>query len=189
MSGDNPVQSQSVQLVRMTIGDVAEVMELEKLCFPKDSWTEEDYIKNLSGQDNYYWKVRPTNSNQRPGIPPILASGGYHLEETNTHITTLATHPNWRRRKIGEWFLLNMLMISRYAGAKLAYLEVREDNMVAIRMYLKFGFLLVNQLEHFYCSDSVSANLLVLYSLDRVNVWQPLQKTLDSIVIDLSYNG
>jgi ribosomal-protein-alanine N-acetyltransferase len=166
--------------------DVAEVMELEKLCFLQDPWAEEDYIENLKEPDNFYWFVRPTNTNHWPGIPPIIACGGYHLEETSTHITTLATHPTWRRRRIGEWLLLNMLMMSRNAGAKLAYLEVREDNTAAIRMYLKLGFLLVNKLEHFYRNNSVAAYLLVLYGLDRANVWQPFHRALNSIVIDLT---
>ena len=87
-SGDNPIQPQGVQLIQMSGEDVTEVMELEKLCFPEDSWAEEDYIENLYGLENFYWLVRPTNSDQQPGIPPILASGGYHLEETNTHITS-----------------------------------------------------------------------------------------------------
>ena len=186
-SGDNPIQPQGVQLLPMTMDDVPEIIELENICFPEDPWPVEVYTDELCCNPNsFYWLVRPRESALGPGLPTVLANGGYNLEESSTHITTLATHPKWRRRKIGEWLLLNMLRLSRQAGSKLAYLEVRVDNIAALKMYLKLGFLQVKQLERYYRSKSGAAYVLVLYDLDSDSVWQPLLQALDTIVIDLS---
>jgi ribosomal-protein-alanine N-acetyltransferase len=171
----------------MTIEDVPDIVLLEKICFPEDPWPANVYIEELTQDPNsFYWIVRPTLPIQGRELPKILANGGYRIEESYAHITTLATHPHWRRRKIGEWLLLSMLKMARESRAEFSLLEVRVDNTAAINMYFNLGFLPVNKLKHYYRGDKGDAYVLVLYDLDKLSVWLPLQKILNAIVIDLS---
>lgn len=186
-SDDVTVHYQSVQLLEMTYQDLPEIIKLEKLCFPDDPWPVEVYFDELSNEpDSYYWVVRPKHPVQGPESLPILANGGYRLDGNATHITTLATHPDWRRRKIGEWLLLNMLKLSRKAGAKGAYLEVSVDNLPALKMYSNLGFVPIKYLENYYREGSGSAFVLELKDLETSDIWKPLNSRLNTIVIDLS---
>ncbi len=62
------------------------------------------------------------------------------LVEGEVHILKLAVDPAHRRRGIGRRLVEDILEEGARRNAKLAFLEVRETNLVAQMMYNKLGF-------------------------------------------------
>ncbi|MBV5336885.1 MAG: GNAT family N-acetyltransferase, partial [Deltaproteobacteria bacterium] len=56
------------------------------------------------------------------------------------HIATIATHPDFRKQGIGEKLLSLALQSAKDEGAVTSFLEVREGNDAALKMYHKFGY-------------------------------------------------
>ena len=79
------------------------------------------------------------------------------------HIISIGVLPEYRRRGIGRALLCEALRALRGACAEKVYLEVREDNDVAIRLYTSTGFKVVEYLPRYY-SDGGGAYRMVLTS-------------------------
>ena len=178
---------------RMTFADVAEVTKLARVCFATP-WSATTFERDLAqNQRSRYWVVRPSplhrpesppyTTTHRHRVPPIVAYGGYWLMANEIHIVTLATDPQWRRRRLATWVLLLMLEDARRHGGTLATLEVRESNVAAFKLYARLGFDQVGRRKGYYTVNRQSgeredALLLALEGLDEGAVWRPLQQMM-----------
>ena len=175
-----------VRLRRMTAADVEQVLRLEQLCFPEEPWDAAAYVQELrAGRGSLYWVLDAAPSG-RPELPPLLGNAGLRLAGRTAHITTIAIHPDWRRRHLGEWLLLHLLGVARAAGARRVLLEVRAANAAAQALYRKLGFVRIARLGHYYAGEDGTADVLALNHLDSPGVWRRLRRAQESVVIDLS---
>lgn len=152
---------------QMTLADIPRVVEIEKLAYPS-TWPASSYRKEL--QDNplaHYIVERdtkmpieaggdgPSDSGRRPfplsllarppaPLPPEIANivgfAGLWLMVDEAHVTTIATHPDYRHRGLGELLLTALIDIAYDIGARQVTLEARVSNMVAQNLYRKYGF-------------------------------------------------
>lgn len=152
---------------QMTLADIPRVIEIEKLAYPS-TWPPSSYRKEL--QDNplaHYIVERDTNmpvevsgdaqadagrrpfplsllsrpsQSQSPEIANIVGFAGLWLMVDEAHITTIATHPDYRHRGLGELLLTALIDIAYDIGARQVTLEVRVSNTVAQNLYRKYGF-------------------------------------------------
>ncbi|RIK37523.1 MAG: ribosomal-protein-alanine N-acetyltransferase [Chloroflexi bacterium] len=165
----------------MTLDDVEAVSILEPLCFPAP-WPASTYRHELRlNRLGFYWVIRPQRDRSRNGLPPILAYGGYWLMGEEMHIVTLATHPDWRRRNLGEWLLLEMLAQARSQGATETTLEVRVSNVGAQHLYQKLGFVEVGRRKRYYRDNGEDALLYTLPGLGDGVIWRPLARRLEEL--------
>ena len=74
-------------------------------------------------------------------------------------IQNLATSPQYRRRGIGQTLLEYVIERSQQQGLLSAWLEVREDNQAAIKLYLASGFEVQGRRKKYY-QDGEDALLL-----------------------------
>jgi ribosomal-protein-alanine N-acetyltransferase len=81
------------------------------------------------------------------------------------HIATIAVHPDFRRRGIGEQILLHALRAAQDDGARRAFLEVRAGNSAAQAMYKKYGFVADGVRPRYYKDNNEDAILMSLHSL------------------------
>lgn len=65
-------------------------------------------------------------------------------------ILSFAVHPKYRRRGIGTMLLKKTLEVMRESGLKSAILEVRRSNLVAQKLYRKFGFEVIGEIPKYY---------------------------------------
>jgi ribosomal-protein-alanine N-acetyltransferase len=169
--------------VPMTNADLPAVMEMEQVSFPSP-WSIDTYRRELIVHNASYWVVRPGISSQQlqsENIPTVLAYAGMWLLGEDAHITTIATHPDWRRRNIGEWMLIQMADVARSHGVSALTLEVRIRNAPAQALYEKLGFVAVGLRRGYYQDTGEDARLLTLYGIDHSSVREKLKARMVEI--------
>ena len=160
---------------RMLVSDLDALMRIEEVSFPTP-WSMGTYRRELTrGQYGSYWVVVP-GKEVNSDAPPLLSYGGMWRTGEEAHITTIAVHPQWRRRGLGEWTLLQLIGVARAGGAEVVTLEVRVSNQGAIRLYEKLGFQVVGRRNGYYINTREDALLMTLFAIHQPSTWQQLQQ-------------
>ncbi|MEZ4675262.1 MAG: GNAT family N-acetyltransferase [Caldilineaceae bacterium] len=128
----------------------------------------------------HYYVIEPVPT-KAPSLPPLLAYGGYWLTDDEAHVIVIATAPAWRRLRLGQWLLLELINTARYQGARAMTLEVRQHNTSAQQLYLGLGFTEVGVHKRYYRDTGEDAHLLTLFDLDGGAVWRPLSAQLAAL--------
>jgi ribosomal-protein-alanine N-acetyltransferase len=84
------------------------------------------------------------------------------------HVATIATHPEYRGRGIGKKLLLHALRAARDEGVIRSFLEVREGNAVALKMYRDLGFVEDGRRKEYYKDNNEDAILMSLNDLGHL---------------------
>ncbi len=109
--------------------------------------------ERLIGQDKK--SISPTD-----GHAPVVGYGGLWLMVDEAHISTIASHPEWRGRGIGELLLFAMIDNAIEIGAHLVTLEVRVSNATAQGLYRKYGFLVAGTRVGYYSDNGEDAYIM-----------------------------
>jgi ribosomal-protein-alanine acetyltransferase len=94
-----------------------------------------------------------------PGESRVIGYVGFRRRSAETHISTIAVHPDWRGKGLGELLLLTALEKGLELGAHVVSLEVRDSNHVAQNLYRKYGFRLAG-IHRGYYRDGENAWLM-----------------------------
>ena len=116
---------------------------------------------------------RPSTTTSTPNLASIIGFAGLWLMVDEAHITTIAMHPDYRRRGLGEFMLVSLIDIAYSIGAKWVTLEVRVSNYTAQNLYRKYGFREAG-LRHRYYSDN-QEDALIMWT-DEINTPSYKQK-------------
>lgn len=87
----------------------------------------------------------------------VVGYGGLWKIEGEAHISTIAIHPDHRRRGFGEILLAGMFGKALRLNAKYIVLEVRVSNEAAQRLYRKYGFARHGRKRNYYRSNREDA--------------------------------
>jgi len=104
--------------------------------------------------------VRPSSSVSTPSLTSIIGFAGLWLMVDEAHITTIAMHPEFRSRGLGEFMLVSLIDIAFDINARWVTLEVRVSNYTAQNLYRKYGFREAG-LRHRYYSDNQEDALIM----------------------------
>ncbi|MBM4423097.1 MAG: ribosomal-protein-alanine N-acetyltransferase [Chloroflexi bacterium] len=147
----------------MTLADVPQVAAIDRLSFALP-WSELSYSKELTENANahFFVAVETEEGGQWLGRASrnVIGFCGYWFIVDEAHISTIAVHPQWRGRGVGELLLTAMLRHALAQGAVMATLEVRESNAAARGLYRKYGFEVVGQRKHYYRDNGEDAILM-----------------------------
>jgi ribosomal-protein-alanine N-acetyltransferase len=91
------------------------------------------------------------------------------------HLGTIAIHPDFRRKKIGQNLLANALLDAFTLGVRRVFLEVRRSNLAAQVMYQKFGFEVDGSRPHYYVDNNEDALLMTLRNLSPESIQHLLE--------------
>ncbi len=91
------------------------------------------------------------------GTGTVLGYGGLWQIADEAHISTIATHPDWRGQGYGELLLAAMCGKAQRLRASYIVLEVRVGNLVAQRLYQKYGFSRVGRRRNYYHNNKEDA--------------------------------
>lgn len=163
---------------KMTLADVPEVAALEKMIFSMP-WSAHAFEYELQYNPMaYFFVVRPKNPDtaqeeehdsskeQRKDAPrvsserKIIGYSGFWLILDEAHICTLAVHPDWRRRGIGELLLTHLIDQAIALHAAVLTLEVRVSNLAAQKLYQKYGFMTAGVRKRYYSDNNEDALIM-----------------------------
>ena len=143
---------------RMTLADVPAVHEIDALSFSLP-WPERSFRFELTENQVARGWVAEVDGK----IAAMLVIW-FIVDEA--HIATIAVHPDFRRRGIGEQVLLHALRAAQNEGAQRAFLEVRAGNTAAQAMYKKYGFEMAGVRPGYYKDNNEDAFLMNLKKFD-----------------------
>lgn len=144
----------SCEITSLVEADIPEIMAIEKATW-KTHWPESAFMNELNtNRLAHYFTARHEGK--------VVGYAGVWIVIDEAHITTLAVHADYRRRKIGEQLLMRLLAASFANGARRATLEVRETNLAAQELYKKFGFTVAGTRKNYYQEDH--ENAVVMWS-------------------------
>ena len=101
-----------------------------------------------------------------PELSSIIGFAGLWLMVDEAHITTIAMHPDFRRKGLGEFMLVNLIDIAYNIGANWVTLEVRVSNYTAQNLYRKYGFREKGLRQKYYSDNQEDA--LIMWT-DEIN--------------------
>src|SRR3989440_3871514 len=119
---------------------------------------------------------RPSATVPTPDLASIIGFSGLWLMVDEAHITTIAIHPDYRRRSLGEFLLVSLIDIAYSIGAKWVTLEVRVSNSTAQNLYRKYGFREAGVRRRYYSDNQEDA--LIMWT-DEINSPSYKQKYLE----------
>ena len=141
-----------LRIAPMRLEDLAAVHAIEQASFDSP-WPADAYRSELETNRLAQYLVAHAGDE-------IAAYAGMWLMVDEAHIITFAVHPAWRRQRIGERLLLALLDVAREAGAHEATLEVRLSNLLARRLYEKYGFRPVGLRPRYYSDNGEDALIM-----------------------------
>ncbi len=142
----------SVEIRPMKFEDIDQVDEINRLSF-SNPWSRESFERELSSNRIAYYFVA-VHENK------IVGFVGLWIIFQEAQITTIAVHPNYRGRKVGEKLLDFIIDYCQRNLVKNIILEVRVSNTIAQNLYYKKGFKKVG-VRKWYYKDGEDALVMV----------------------------
>lgn len=144
-----PNTSLPIVIVPMEERDLPAIMAIEEQSFPTP-WSANTYRYEMSQNElSRYYVVRLRAADETDG-PAVLAYAGFWNMGDSAHVTTIATHPRWRRRHLAVWLMLHMMAEAAALGIDAVTLEVRAGNVAAQGLYHGLGFEEVGVRKRYY---------------------------------------
>jgi ribosomal-protein-alanine N-acetyltransferase len=102
------------------------------------------------------------------------------------HVSTIASHRDWRRRGIGELLLVSMIDRVTEIGANYVTLEVRVSNLAAQALYRKYGFEVTGERRRYYSDNGEDALIMSTQSLTLADFQRHIQELKSDLFARLS---
>lgn len=135
-----------IDVANASIKHLNELSDIEKKCFGKEAFTKRQ-IAQLLGTYNSIGLIARENGRS---IGYVIGSVDVANGLLVGHILTLDVLPTYRHQGMGLRLLQEIEGIFRDKNARTCYLEVREDNAEALRLYERSGYKRRARLENYY---------------------------------------
>lgn len=149
---------ETVQFRFMTEEDIEQVYEIEISSFTLP-WTKEAFFNEMTM--NQYAKYIVMELSHL-----VIGYCGMWIILDECHITNIAVLPEYRGRKLGEALLKQVIDFSKSLGVRLITLEVRVSNVVAQKLYKKYGFQAGGIRKNYYADNHEDA-LVMWVNIDE----------------------
>jgi ribosomal-protein-alanine N-acetyltransferase len=144
----------------MRESDIPEVAEIERSSFTTP-WSEQLFFNELKNPRS---------------VPKVARSGGrvagYICASRiidEGHILNLAVHQSFRGLGIAKALVGEMISYLKEEGCRFIFLEVRDSNETAKKLYGKFGFRMIGTRKNYYVSPVEDAVIMVWKSSELEN--------------------
>ncbi len=165
MLADGSTAGAAFHVRPMALGDVDQVVEVERRCFPLP-WPAETYRRDLSYSGPSRYLVVESVPRADEPTPRVVGFCGCWLIEDEVHVSTIGVHPDYRGLGLGEYLLASLLAEAMERRATSATLEVRISNFAAQRLYQKYGFETIGRRRRYYRDNHEDALLMGVESLN-----------------------
>ena len=139
-------ESLSITIQRATINDLETLYQIERECFTIEAFSKE-HIAYLLQNPNTVSLVAQTNGE----IVGFIVGLIHRQDKMITgRVYTIDVASKHRRKGVGLKLLDELERIFVKRGVKICYLEARVDNVAALELYRKHGYVEVEKLKRYY---------------------------------------
>ncbi len=138
-------------LREMTVDDLDQVMELEEDLFTPP-WTREGYFTFLTRPDTLFVVVEEKGE--------ILGYAGALLVLNEGDVLSVGVKRSRQREGIGHFLVESLILLAGEQGVHTLFLEVRQSNEEAIRLYERCGFVRNGIRKNYYTEPVENAVLM-----------------------------
>ena len=131
---------------------VAQVAELEKICFGTEAWSEKSVASELDNPLSF-WLVADDNGR-------VAGYVGSQTVMDETDMMNVAVHPDYRKQGIATALIVGLVGELRKKGSHCLTLEVRASNENAISLYRKLDFQQIGLRKNYYHNPKEDALIL-----------------------------
>ncbi len=131
-----------------------DILKIELDAYGRDHWNRDVFYSELD-KPNSYNKVVLNNNNK--AIAFLITSNLFEEAE----ILSIAVSKGYQGMGVSKLLLNDFIKYSKFNGIEKIFLEVKENNKIAISLYIKFGFKKISQRKHYY-SDGTNADIMML---------------------------
>jgi ribosomal-protein-alanine N-acetyltransferase len=190
----------------MERSDLPQVNEIDREAFPSQ-WPPPNYRQELQNRVAHYivvcddtrelpateatrrqsWLDRLLRRKRTPGdgsgpTPQYIAGFcGIWMMAGEAHVTNIAVRHDYRGRGLGELLLIAIIDLASRLEATFLTLEVRVSNMVARRLYEKYGFVQTGLRRSYYLDNHEDAVIMSTESIASPAFQERLHKLREEL--------
>ena len=154
-------REQKLIIRKMQPEDVPAIAALEAACF-SEPWSEQAFLDALKQPEALMMTAIGMGNNS-------IGYCGIYLSADEGEITNVAVRPDYRKQGIADAILTEVLSEAWKRGAQTIYLEVRERNIPAQKLYEKHGFVSCGIRKNFYRKPTEHAIVMSCDLTRRIN--------------------
>ena len=136
----------AITIQRATINDLETLYQIERECFTVEAFSKE-HIAYLLQNPNTLSLVAHVNGEIAGFIIGLIHR---HDKMITGRVYTIDVAVKHRRKGVGLKLLNELEQIFVKRGVKICYLEARVDNVAALELYRKHGYVEVEKLKKYY---------------------------------------
>lgn len=133
----------------MKLEHLDRVMEIEKVSFP-GPWSRDSFVSEVTSNKFACYYVLLQNSY-------VVGYAGMWIINEESHITTLAVDPDFRKQKLATFLLDKLISTALAREVDRMTLEVRPSNEAAKALYKKHGFRSLGIRKNYYLDTGEDA--------------------------------
>ena len=148
--------NENLKICRLSLDDLPEILAIEKASYP-DPWSVDSFIGELKRPVTIALGLKEDDK--------LVGQCFFWLVPPEVHLLNLAILPEARGRGLAIKLLNTLVFFGKKMKAKIIFLEVRQSNESAKKLYEKFGFEMVGIRPNYY--DNGENALLMDLILDE----------------------
>ena len=130
-----------MEIQKATLDNVNEMLKIEKKAFVSH-WSKQSFIDEFGAENGHY--IAAVDNGK------IIGYSGFRYVLDEGHITTLAVQKKSRKKGIGTKLIAQLIEDAKKHGLKKLFLEVRQSNVPAQKIYKKLGFKVLDRRREYY---------------------------------------
>ncbi len=142
----------------MDLSHIDDVIIIENLSF-KTPWKKEDFVTELTRNICARYKVLIIDNR-------VVCYGGMWVLLDEAHITNIAVHPEYRGIGLGNVIVEQLIKESKKNNISSMTLEVRMNNISALNLYKKYGFIEEAVRKNYYQDTGEDAIIMWKYDME-----------------------
>lgn len=128
--------------------DIPGILNIEQICFQEDSFSEKQFVYLIKRAKGIFYVI--LEQDKVIAYVSLLFHGKTHY----LRVYSIAVHPEYRGRSLGQHLMECTLQAARMYDAKKITLEVKDSNAPAIALYMKNGFMPIGIKPYYYHDGS-----------------------------------
>jgi len=135
-----------ISIKQATVNDLEKLYEIERECFTAEAFTKQ-LLTLLLQDSNSVSLIAQVNGEIAGFIIGLIQ----HIRGIKTgHIYTIDVATKYRRKGVGAKLLKEIERIFAQKGVKVCYLEARQNNVAALKLYKKQSYAEMERLDNYY---------------------------------------